>query len=110
MRRLAAAAALVAIAGCGGQATSPPGAVPAPSIDVPSPAPPSPPPATPGASPAPPAAPPHVMVIVMENREESAVVGRPDAPYTTSLATDYGLATNWYGVSHPSLPNYLAMI
>src|SRR5947209_934503 len=29
---------------------------------------------------------------------------------TTSLANGHGLATHWYGVSHPSLPNYLAMI
>jgi hypothetical protein len=116
LRLVAIAAALVAVAGCGvskAPASSPPTAVP--SIDVPpssggavssSPAPSSPAPAAPAA--APPA--PHVMVIVMENREESDVIGRPDAPYTTSLANDYGQATHWYGVSHPSLPNYLAMI
>jgi hypothetical protein len=62
------------------------------------------------APPAPAAGPPHIMVIVMENREASSVIGQPDAPYITSLATAYGEATQWYGVSHPSLPNYLAMI
>jgi hypothetical protein len=50
------------------------------------------------------------MVIVMENRESSSVLGQPDAPYINSLANSYGSATQWYGVSHPSLPNYLAMI
>ena len=65
--------------------------------------------ATPAAPPPAPAA-PHIMVIVMENRESTAVLGAPDAPYITSLAAAYGVATHWYGVSHPSLPNYLAMI
>src|SRR5207249_223054 len=31
------------------------------------------------------------------------------ATYITGLAQSYGLATQYYGVSHPSLPNYLAM-
>ena len=51
----------------------------------------------------------HVFVIVMENREYNAVIGDPGAPYINSLARSYGLATNYYGVSHPSLPNYLAL-
>jgi phosphatidylinositol-3-phosphatase len=45
-------------------------------------------------------------VIVMENRSYSeAIQGR----YTSQLARQYGTATNYRGVSHPSLPNYLAM-
>lgn len=51
----------------------------------------------------------HVVVIVMENKEEVDVVGRPDAPYVNQLAQRYGLATHSYGVRHPSLPNYLAL-
>src|SRR5205807_624105 len=100
MRLVLAVAALVAVAGCGSPtpASSPSSA--APSIVVPSLLPPSPTPAgstTSAASSgtqattAAPAGPPHVMVIVMENREESDVVGRPDAPYTTSLANGRGL-------------------
>jgi hypothetical protein len=50
------------------------------------------------------------MVIVMENRETTSVLGQPDAPYINSLAASYGQATHWYGVTHPSLPNYLTMI
>jgi len=47
-----------------------------------------------------------VFVIVMENRSYSqAITGR----YTSQLAAQYGVATNYRGVSHPSLPNYLAM-
>lgn len=42
----------------------------------------------------------------MENRSASqASAGQ----YTSQLAAEYGVATNYRGVSHPSLPNYLAM-
>ena len=51
----------------------------------------------------------HIFVIVMENHEYGSVIGSSAAPYANSLATSYGLATNYYGASHPSLPNYLAL-
>jgi len=51
----------------------------------------------------------HVVVIVMENEEYSSVIGASDAPYINSLANQGALLTNYYGVSHPSLPNYLAL-
>src|SRR5207249_11220481 len=51
----------------------------------------------------------HVFTIVMENEESSSLIGNSAAPYINGLATSYGLATQYYGVSHPSLPNYLAM-
>jgi len=42
----------------------------------------------------------------MENRSLSqALAGR----YTLALAHHYAYATNYHGVTHPSLPNYLAM-
>ena len=53
-----------------------------------------------------PANPPHVFVIVLENRSYSQASG---IPYVADLASKYGLATNYHGVSHPSLPNYLAL-
>lgn len=56
------------------------------------------------------AAPPHVMLIVEENRSESDVIGSSDAPYVTSLAETYGLALASYGQAHPSLPNYLELL
>jgi len=60
----------------------------------------------PSAEPSPTPAPSHVFVIVMENRSYSqALAGR----YTSQLARRYGLATNYHGITHPSLPNYLAM-
>jgi hypothetical protein len=48
-------------------------------------------------------------VILMENQEETAIVGNAAAPYINSLATSYGLATNYTAVAHPSEPNYLAL-
>jgi hypothetical protein len=62
--------------------------------------------------PPPPAAVPsfsHVFLIVMENHEYNSVIGNPAAPYTNGLVNSYGLATNYFGASHPSLPNYLAL-
>jgi phospholipase C len=44
----------------------------------------------------------------MENEDFGSVIGSSDAPYLNSLADQCGLATNYQGVSHPSLPNYLA--
>ena len=46
----------------------------------------------------------------MENEEYSSVIGNPSAPYQNSLASSYALASDYFGVAHPSLPNYLALI
>jgi phospholipase C len=51
----------------------------------------------------------HIVVIMMENKEYESVVGSPDAPYENALASQYALAGNYSAVSHPSLPNYLAL-
>jgi hypothetical protein len=51
----------------------------------------------------------HVVVIVMENAEYGEVIGNPQAPYVNSLARRYGLATGSFAITHPSLPNYLAL-
>jgi len=52
----------------------------------------------------------HIFVIVMENREYGDIIGSPEAPYVNGLARKYGLATSGYGITHPSLPNYLALL
>ncbi len=52
----------------------------------------------------------HIFVIMLENHSQSTVIGDPYAPYITSLAHTYGEATNYYGVTHPSEPNYVAAI
>lgn len=64
----------------------------------------------------------HVYVILMENQSFDNLVGRnkvdpktgailePDTPFITNAALKFGLATLYFGVTHPSLPNYLATI
>jgi len=51
-----------------------------------------------------------IFVIMLENHSQSTVIGNPNAPYITGLAEKYGEATNYYGVTHPSQPNYVAAI
>jgi hypothetical protein len=51
-----------------------------------------------------------IFVIMLENHSQSTVIGDPNAPYITGLASRYGEATNYYGVTHPSQPNYVATI
>ncbi len=53
--------------------------------------------------------PDHVVVVVMENKHRSSVIGSPEAPFINRLA---GLGANMsasYGVTHPSQPNYIAL-
>jgi len=52
----------------------------------------------------------HALVVVFENKEIDQVVGNRDAPTFTALASRYASLTNYEGVSHPSLPNYLALV
>jgi hypothetical protein len=53
----------------------------------------------------------HIFVIMMENHATDEIIGNvADAPYINSLAARSAVATNYYGVTHPSLPNYLAAI
>ena len=51
----------------------------------------------------------HVVWIVMENKQYDQIIGSANAPYLNSLADKCGLATNFFAVAHPSLPNYIAM-
>lgn len=51
-----------------------------------------------------------IILVLMENKERGDVIGSPDAPYVNRLAAHYAAPTNFFGVSHPSLPNYLALI
>jgi phosphatidylinositol-3-phosphatase len=53
----------------------------------------------------------HIFYIMMENHDASQIFGNTaDAPYLNQLANSYGIATRYFGVTHPSLPNYLAAI
>lgn len=70
-----------------------------------------------GSSPSPVAADPRgkfphlarVAVYVLENTGYDQVIGSPNAPYLNSLARRYALATRYYAIAHPSLPNYIAL-
>ncbi len=53
--------------------------------------------------------PAHVAVIVMENKEYGDVIGSASAPFINGLARRSALARGMYAVTHPSLPNYLAL-
>jgi hypothetical protein len=51
----------------------------------------------------------NVVVIVMENKDCGDVIGDHQAPFLNALAHRSALATNYFGIAHPSLPNYLAL-
>jgi acid phosphatase len=51
----------------------------------------------------------HIFIIVLENKAYDRVVGNQKASYLNTLAHQYGLATSYYGIRHPSLPNYIAL-
>ena len=66
-----------------------------------------------GLAPATAAAPRHVILIMMENHGTDTLFGNTaDAPFINELIAEPGVryATQYYGVTHPSLPNYLALI
>ena len=51
----------------------------------------------------------HVFVVVEENSGYSSVIGSLSMPYLNSLASQYGLATQFYANTHPSIGNYFMM-
>ena len=50
-----------------------------------------------------------LVVIYMENKERSSVVGSSSATYQNALRAQGIDFTYYYGVTHPSLPNHLAL-
>jgi len=51
----------------------------------------------------------HVFLLVEENHSYSSVIGSSSMPYLNSLASKYGLATQYYANTHPSIGNYFMM-
>ncbi len=49
----------------------------------------------------------HVVIIVLENEDATTVEA---VPYMDSLARTGALLRNYFGVAHPSYPNYLALV
>jgi hypothetical protein len=52
----------------------------------------------------------HLVVIVLENREIGEVIGDSSAPYIQKLVEHGALASDYYAIAHPSLPNYIALL
>lgn len=51
----------------------------------------------------------HVVLVVEENHSYSEVVGNSAMPYLNSLASQYGLATQYFANTHPSIGNYFML-
>jgi hypothetical protein len=52
----------------------------------------------------------HVFLVYMENKGFTNIVGSPNAPYINELYNTYGVATDYYALTHPSGPNYMAVV
>ncbi len=52
----------------------------------------------------------HIIVVYMENKPVNFIVGNVSAPYQSHIIKQYAFAADYYGVAHPSLPNYIALI
>src|SRR5262249_40997077 len=52
----------------------------------------------------------HILVIVAENHGYDQIIDNSKAPNINRFAKEFGLATNYYGIVHPSKANYIAMI
>lgn len=92
-RALLAAAAVLALllAGCGASNAAPSSPV-VPSV--------------PGAVPRP----DHVLIVVFENKNYEQIIDNPDAPYLTQLAHEGANLTDAHGETHPSQPDYIALL
>src|SRR2546426_1562930 len=51
----------------------------------------------------------HVFILVEENHDYADVIGNPAMPYLNRLAKEYGLATQYYANTHPSIGNYFML-
>ena len=63
-------------------------------------------PSVPGAVPRP----DHVLVLVYENKNYEQIVDSPQAPYLSELAHQGANLTDAHGETHPSQPNYIALL
>jgi hypothetical protein len=52
----------------------------------------------------------HIFMVYLENKGVRQIVGSPNAPYLNQLLDQYGYASNYYGLTHPSDPNYTPVI
>jgi acid phosphatase len=51
----------------------------------------------------------HVFIVTLENNDYTSVIGNASMPYLNGLAQQYGLATQYYANTHPSIGNYFML-
>jgi phosphatidylinositol-3-phosphatase len=51
----------------------------------------------------------HVFLVLEENHSYSSVIGNSSMPYLNGLVAKYGLATQYYANTHPSIGNYFML-
>lgn len=51
----------------------------------------------------------HVFLLMEENHSYASVIGSSAMPYLNSLAQQYGLATQYFASTHPSIGNYFML-
>jgi membrane-associated phospholipid phosphatase len=51
-----------------------------------------------------------VVLVIEENHEFGQVIGSRRAPFLNRLAAHGTLLTHYYAITHPSLPNYMALV
>ena len=51
----------------------------------------------------------HVFIVTEENTNYADAIGNASMPYLNSLAQQYGLATQYYANTHPSIGNYFEL-
>jgi len=52
----------------------------------------------------------HLFVVILENHEYDEVFDSPKAPFLNAFSRQETWAAYYYAVTHPSLPNYLALL
>lgn len=52
----------------------------------------------------------HIVIIIFENKEFGYVIGNSTMPFYNQLADSNTILTQYYAVTHPSLPNYISLI
>src|SRR5215471_7493372 len=51
----------------------------------------------------------HVVLVMEENHSYGDGINNSSMPYLNGLASQYGLATQYFANAHPSLPNYFML-
>jgi len=51
----------------------------------------------------------HIVIVVEENEDYATIVANPSMPFFNSLASQYGLAVNYYADAHYSIGNYFML-